>query len=283
MRYMFLIYSDETSSPGPGSAEWDQMMVEFGGFRNELERRGLENQSAPLQFTASASTVRVRGRAVQVTDGPFAETKEQLGGFYIIACQDAAEARELAAMIPMARRGSIEVRPIQETTNSVAGAGQPLWRRVMIDTPQITETTAQATAKIHLTIPRDEMQHVMGPGYTELMAVVDEQGIGAGPWLNHHLKMAPETFDFEISVPVRAAVKPAGRVQPGELPAARVARTVYYGSYEGLGEAWGEFDAWVAANGHTPAANLWEVYVAGPETGPDPANYRTELNRPLVG
>jgi effector-binding domain-containing protein len=61
-----------------------------------------------------------------------------------------------------------------------------------------------------------------------------------------------------------------------------VARTVYHGSYEGLGTAWGEFDAWVKAQGHTPAQNLWECYVAGPETGPDPRNWRTELNRPLA-
>jgi effector-binding domain-containing protein len=63
----------------------------------------------------------------------------------------------------------------------------------------------------------------------------------------------------------------------------RVARTVYRGPYEGLGTAWGEFNAWIAANGHTPAPDLWECYVAGPESSPDPATWRTELNRPLIG
>ena len=62
-----------------------------------------------------------------------------------------------------------------------------------------------------------------------------------------------------------------------------MARTVYHGPYEGLGAAWGEFMDWIAANGHTPADDLWEVYSVGPETSPDPAGWRTEFNRPLVG
>jgi effector-binding domain-containing protein len=60
-----------------------------------------------------------------------------------------------------------------------------------------------------------------------------------------------------------------------------VARTVYHGDYEGLHGAWGEFEAWIAESGHTSAADLWERYVVGPESSPDPANWRTELNRPL--
>lgn len=154
----------------------------------------------------------------------------------------------------------------------------------MIDTPRITKTEAQTTAVIHLTIPRDQIQAVMGPGITELMGVVAAQGIGpAGPWYSHHLKMDPETFDFEIGVPVTAPVTPTGRVTAGELPAAKVARTIYHGGYEGLGDAWGQFGAWIDAEGLTPAPNLWEYYVVGPESGPDPANWRTELNRPLIG
>lgn len=154
----------------------------------------------------------------------------------------------------------------------------------MIDTPEITQTPAQQTAIIHLTIPRAEIQHVMGPGIGELLAAVAAQGLApAGPLFSHHLKMDPDTFDFELGVPVTAPVAVTGRVQPGHLPAARVARTVYHGPYEGLGAAWGEFCAWIAAAGHTPAPDLWECYVAGPESSPDPATWRTELNRPLIG
>ncbi len=153
----------------------------------------------------------------------------------------------------------------------------------MIDEPQIVMTAEQQTALIHLTVPRDEIRNVMGPGLTELMAALTAQGVTpSGPWFTHHLEMNPETFDFEISVPVAAPVSAVGRVKAGRLPARRVARTVYHGPYEGLAEAWTEFQAWIAAHGHTPADDLWEVYAAGPETGPDPATWRTELNRPLV-
>ena len=153
----------------------------------------------------------------------------------------------------------------------------------MLDTPQIAQTAAQTTAVLRLTVPRAEIQNVMGPGYRELMAVVAAQGIApVGPWLTHHLRMDPEVFDFEICMPVAAAVAAAGRVKPGELRAATVARTVYRGPYEGLPGAWGEFMAWIDGQGHTPALDLWECYVAGPESSPDPAAWRTELNRPLI-
>ncbi len=154
----------------------------------------------------------------------------------------------------------------------------------MLDKPQIVQTAAQLTAIIHLTVPREEIRNVMGPGISELMAAVAAQGIApAGPWFTHHLRMDPDTFDFEISVPVSAPVAAVGRVKPGQWPATKVARTVFHGDYEGLGAAWGEFDAWIAAEGHTPGADLWECYVAGPESNPDPATWRTELNRPLTG
>ena len=154
----------------------------------------------------------------------------------------------------------------------------------MIDTPHITQTAVQQAAIIRLTIPREEIRNVMGPGLSEVMATIAAQGVApAGPWFTHHLRMDPDTFDFEIGVPVTAPVTAAGRVQPGQLLATRVARTVFHGEYEGLGAAWGEFDAWIAAEGHTPGADLWECYVAGPESNPDPATWRTELNRPLTG
>ena len=154
----------------------------------------------------------------------------------------------------------------------------------MIDTPQITETAARQTAIIHVTVPRTEIQKVMGPGIQELMSTVAAQGVGlAGPWFTHHLRRPTDTFDLEISVPVTAPVAPAGRVEPSEWPAMKVVRTVYRGPYEGLGAAWGEFDAWIKANGHKPAADLWEIYVTGPESGSDPAEWRTELNWPLAG
>ena len=100
----------------------------------------------------------------------------------------------------------------------------------MLDTPQIAQTPNQLTAVIRLTIPREEMRNVMGPGITELMAAVAAQGIApAGPWFTHHLRMDPATFDFEICVPVTTPVAASGRVKAGHLPATTVARTVYHG------------------------------------------------------
>ena len=153
----------------------------------------------------------------------------------------------------------------------------------MLDKPRITQTATQLTAVIHLTIPREEIQNVMGPGISELLATIAAQGITpTGPWFSHHLKMAPDTWDFEISVPVSAPVVAAGRVRPSQWPAMKVARTVYQGPYEGLADAWGEFIDWITANGHTPAPDLYECYVAGPGSSPDPANWRTEFTKPLT-
>lgn len=153
----------------------------------------------------------------------------------------------------------------------------------MIDTPRIVQTTTQLTAMIHLAVPRSEIQKVMEPGLKEIMAALAKQGITAtGPWFTHHLKMDPKVFDFEICLPVKSPIKPVGRVVPGSISAATVAQTIYHGPYEGLGDAWGELMKWVSARGLKTAADLWEVYAAGPESGPDPEAWRTELNKPIL-
>jgi len=152
----------------------------------------------------------------------------------------------------------------------------------MIDDPKIVRTEEQNAAVIRLTIPREEMQSAMGPAIREVLATVAAQGLAPlGPVFAHHFRMDPKTFDFEVGVPVAKGITPNGRVKPGKLPAAEVARAVYRGPYEGLPAAWQKFDAWVAAENRVPAKNLWESYVAGPESGPDSKNWRTELNRPL--
>ena len=152
----------------------------------------------------------------------------------------------------------------------------------MISTPQILQTKAQSAAVIHITVPRREMPKVFGPAVGELMAALAAQGVEPiGAVFAHHLKMSPDSFDFELGVKVAAPVIATGRVKPGELPAAKVARTIYSGPYEGLPSAWGEFNQWLNANGHEQAADLWELYSVGPQSTPDPAQWRTELNRPL--
>lgn len=154
----------------------------------------------------------------------------------------------------------------------------------MIDPPRIVQTARVQTAVIHVTVPRSEIRRVMGPGHAELMATLGRQGITpAGRWFTHHLKLDPAVFDFEIGVPVERPVEAIGRVAPGELPATTVARTVYRGGYEGLSSAWQDLGAWITAQGLRPAPSLWEVYVTDPEATPEPASWRTELSRPLLG
>ena len=97
----------------------------------------------------------------------------------------------------------------------------------MIATPQVTKTEAQQAAVIHLTIPRSEMMKAFGPAVGELMGALAAQGVEpVGAVFAHHLKMTPDTFDFELGVKVSSPVKAAGRVKPGQLPAVKVARTV---------------------------------------------------------
>ena len=111
----------------------------------------------------------------------------------------------------------------------------------MLDAPQIVDSVARLTAVIRLTIPRHEIHRVMGPAIGEVFAAVAAQGLApVGPVFSHHFVMNPDTFDFEVGVPVASPVAPAGRVRPSRLPATRVARTTYHGPYEGLGAAWGE-------------------------------------------
>src|ERR1700758_3030772 len=124
----------------------------------------------------------------------------------------------------------------------------------MLATPEITTTNVEEAAVIRLTVARSEMMKVFGPAVGELMAAITAQGVEpVGAVFAHHLKMSPDTFDFELGVKVTSPVKATGRVKPGELPAAKVARTIYHGPYDGLPSAWGEFDKWMRANGHEQA------------------------------
>jgi effector-binding domain-containing protein len=153
----------------------------------------------------------------------------------------------------------------------------------MIDPPKLVDIPARATATIRLTVPRADIRKVMGPAISEVLAVVARQGAGpTGPVFSHHFRMDPEVFDFEVGVPVTHAIDPTGRVENSQLPAGAVAQTTYHGGYEGLAAAWGEFDSWMSSQNVQRQPNLWEFYAAGPESSPDPANWRTELNRPIV-
>ncbi len=109
MRYMLLIYLDEQALD---DAERERCYRESAQLAHQLDAAGQYLAAAPLEPTATATSVRVREGKRVVTDGPFAETKEQLGGYFLIDARDLDEAIAIAARIPMARRGTIEVRPV---------------------------------------------------------------------------------------------------------------------------------------------------------------------------
>jgi effector-binding domain-containing protein len=152
-----------------------------------------------------------------------------------------------------------------------------------MDKPHFIQTNEQPTAVIRLTVSRAEISHVMGPAIAEVMAAITAQGAErVGPCFTYHMKRPSDLFDFEVGFPVNGPITPAGRVKRGKLPAAKIVRTTYSGGYEGLASAWGEFCAWIETEGLIPQDSLWECYLSGPESNPDPATWRTELNRPLI-
>ena len=112
MKIMLLIHDDPTTHPQPGGPGWDELMLGYYAFGEELTKRGIPYSGDPLQPPDTATTVRVRAGKTLITDGPFAETKEWFSGYYLLDCPSLAEALELAAMIPSAQFGSVEVRPV---------------------------------------------------------------------------------------------------------------------------------------------------------------------------
>jgi hypothetical protein len=114
MRYLLLICTEEANDLAMSPDEAVARMARYGAFGEEMGRRGVLQGGARLHPTSDATTVRVRDGEVLTFDGPFAETKEQMGGYYVVDCKDLDEAIEVAAKIPGASEGSIEVRPIWE-------------------------------------------------------------------------------------------------------------------------------------------------------------------------
>jgi hypothetical protein len=123
VQYLLLIYDDERHWATLSPEESQAIMKEYSDFTQAVKREGIHRGGEALQATAAAKTVRVRDGAVQVTDGPFAETKEQLGGYYVVECDSIEEAIEAARRIPSARSGSIEVRPVADLPPEYAAGG----------------------------------------------------------------------------------------------------------------------------------------------------------------
>jgi hypothetical protein len=113
MKYLCLIYGDEAQWTTMSKDEGERIMKEYFDFTDDIKKSGHMLAGESLLPTSSATTVRVRNGKLGTTDGPFAETKEQLGGYYLIDAKDLNEAIQVAARIPGAKTGSIEVRPVE--------------------------------------------------------------------------------------------------------------------------------------------------------------------------
>lgn len=114
MQYLCLIYEDEKEWEKLPPTETDRIIGEYRAFTEALKRSGNYVGGNPLQPSHAATTIRVRNERVATTDGPYAETKEQLGGYYLLEARDLNEAIQLAGRIPGAKLGAVEVRPIAE-------------------------------------------------------------------------------------------------------------------------------------------------------------------------
>ncbi|WP_020406936.1 YciI family protein [Hahella ganghwensis] len=114
MKYLCLVYYDETQMAQLSQQEWDALNRECMSCVEGLQNQGHFLDGAPLHPVASATTIRIRNNQVSTMDGPFAETKEQLAGYYLLEAKDLNEAIQLAERIPPARYGSVEVRPVRE-------------------------------------------------------------------------------------------------------------------------------------------------------------------------
>lgn len=119
MKYLCLIYSDEKKLDAMSTDDFDAFCGEHVAYEDELRKDGQLIVAEPLESVQTATTVRVRSDKLSITDGPFTETTEQLGGFFLIDARDLNDAIRIASKIPSARLGSIEVRPIRELPDRV--------------------------------------------------------------------------------------------------------------------------------------------------------------------
>jgi effector-binding domain-containing protein len=144
--------------------------------------------------------------------------------------------------------------------------------------PELANVNETMTAVIHGVAPMGEIADFFDRSFSELASVLEGQDIApTGPAFARYDGPPGETADLEVGFPVHEAVTPEGAVRPSSLPAGRVARLLHAGGYDQLGESWGRLGAWIADQGLTPGAELWEVYVTEPNPDMDPADLRTEL------
>lgn len=150
---------------------------------------------------------------------------------------------------------------------------------MMVLTPiELTELPEMQVAAVRLLIPRARIGEVMGPAIGAIFRTLAQQSVRAiGPVCTHHFRIDPLVFDFEVAVPVNAAITQDVDVQPSIIPAFRIARTIYSGPYEGLGAAWQQFESQLDSMHLIRRPNLIERYLRGPESELPPTEWMTEL------
>jgi hypothetical protein len=120
MKYLLMIYSDEVADEAKSASQKQAEMQGYFSFTDEVRKANVYRAGEALHSTSTATTVRVRAGKIGATDGPFAETKEQLGGFYLLECENLDEAIQWAAKIPHASQGCIEIRPVVDFSQTAA-------------------------------------------------------------------------------------------------------------------------------------------------------------------
>lgn len=148
--------------------------------------------------------------------------------------------------------------------------------------PQIVEQADQTTMVVRAVVPMAELPGVFDRAFPTLGAVASDQQVQpTSPAFALYHGAPGETADLEVGFATDAPIEPVDEVAVSTLPGGRIARTVYSGGYEGLGQAWGSLFDWAASNGHEPTGEMWEVYLTMPTPDGDPAANRTELNLQL--
>lgn len=114
MQYLALIYSEDNAGPAPGTPEWGAFMKGYADANKAFEAAGVMQGGNALQNSSTATSIRIRNGKTETMDGPFAETKERLGGYYLLDCKNLNQAIEMASLIPTAKHGTVEIRPIMQ-------------------------------------------------------------------------------------------------------------------------------------------------------------------------
>lgn len=144
--------------------------------------------------------------------------------------------------------------------------------------PELADAAETTTAVIHGVVPMAEIADFFDRSFTELAEVLGRQGISpTGAAFARYAGPPGEVVDLEVGFPTDHPVATDGEVRAGSLPAGRVARLVHAGGFDQLGGSWGRLGAWIDAQGLSPGADLWEVYLTEPSPDMDPADLRTEL------